>query len=141
MLLIEWGEIALNKNVGSKKMDKLNSIEDKRKMPVFVKYGLVAVAIIAVIAAVILIWFSAAGSYVATVDGQKIKTGEYKYYLQVQKQTLLASAQETDPNITMDTILSTKIGGEDPIKVIKQKALDAARDVKIQSIKAKEGKI
>jgi parvulin-like peptidyl-prolyl isomerase len=122
-------------------MDKLNDIEDKRKLPVFVKYGLIAVAIIAVIIAGIFIWFNIAGGYVATVDGQKIKTSEYKYYLQVQKQTMLTSAQEADPNITMETFLSTKIGGVDAIKVIKQKALDANRDVKIQYIKAKEAKI
>ncbi len=131
----------MNKNVGSTKMDRLNSIEDKRKLPIFVKYGLVAVAIIAVIVAGILIYLNVAGGYVATVDGEKIKTGEFMYYYESQKQTALASAQQTDPNITMDTFLSTKIGGVEARKVIKQKALDSARDTKMLYIKAKEAKI
>ena len=122
-------------------MDRLNSVEDKRKLPVFVKYGLVAVAVVAVIVAGIFIFLSVAGGYVATVDGQKIKTGEYKYYLESQKQTMLASAQEVDPNMTMETFLSTKIGGVEAITVIKQKALDIARDTKILYLKAKEAKV
>jgi foldase protein PrsA len=131
----------LDKNVGSTKMDRLNSIEDKRKLPVFVKYGLVAVAIIAVIVAGIFILRGVAGGYVATVDGQKIKTSDYKYFLEGQKQLMLKSAQATDPNLTMKTFLSTKIGGVEAITVIKQKALDTARDTKILYIKAKEAKV
>jgi parvulin-like peptidyl-prolyl isomerase len=131
----------LNKNVGSTKMDKLNSIEDKRKLPVFVKYGLVAVAIIAVIVAGILIFLNVAGGYVATVDGKKIKTGEYKYYLEGQKESMLNIAKESDPNMTMETFLSTNIGGVKAIKVIKQKALDTARDTKMMYMKAKEAKV
>lgn len=131
----------MDKNVGKAKSDKINSIEDNRRLPVFVKYGLIAVAIIAVIVVGILIYFSVAGSYVATVDGQKIKTGEYKYYLEMQKQTMLQSAQELDPNITADTFWATKIGGNDPTEVAKKKALDQLQETKIQYIKAKEAKI
>jgi parvulin-like peptidyl-prolyl isomerase len=131
----------LDKKDGNGKADRLNSIEDKRRLPVFVKYTLIAVVIVAVIVIGIFAYINIAGGYVATVDGQKIKTGEYKYYFEMQKQSMLYSAQEQDPNITEDTFWTTKIGGENVLDVAKQKALDAARDAEIQYMKAKEAKI
>jgi foldase protein PrsA len=131
----------LDKKDGNGKADRLNSIEDKRRLPVFVKYTLIAVVIVAVIVIGIFAYINIAGGYVATVDGQKIKTGEYKYYFEMQKQSMLYSAQQQDPNITEDTFWTTKIGGENVLDVAKQKALDAAKEAKIQYMKAKEAKV
>lgn len=131
----------MNKNIGSTKSDKLRPQEEKKAIPVFVKYGLIAVAIIAVIVIGLLIYLNVAGSYVATVDGEKIGTGEFKYYLEMQKQSMLAIAQKEDPKVTADTFWSTKIGGEDAKEVAKKQALDTAKETKIQYIKAKEAKV
>ena len=139
--LIRWGEIALNKNVGNTKTDRLNALEDKRALPVFVKYGLIAVAVIAAIVIGVLIYFNVAGSYVATVDGQKIKTGEFKYNLQIQKQNMYQRAYAEDPSISEETFWLTPIGGEDAVEYAKKFALDTLQDTKIQYIKAKEAKI
>jgi parvulin-like peptidyl-prolyl isomerase len=131
----------LDKKDGNGKADRLNSIEDKRRLPVFVKYTLIAVVIVAVIVIGIFAYINIAGGYVATVDGQKIKTGEYKYYFEMQKQSMLYSAQQQDPNITEDTFWTTKIGGENVLDVAKQRAFDSAKDTKIQYVRAKEAKI
>ena len=139
--LIRWGEIALDKNIGNTRKSGLQMQDDKKTLPVFVKYGLIAVAVIAAIVIGMLIYFNIAGSYVATVDGQKIKTGAFKYYLESQKQTMYANAYAEDPSITEETFWKTKISGNDATEVAKQIALETARDMKIQFIKAKEAKV
>lgn len=131
----------MDKDNRNNKMDRLHALEDKRTLPVFVKYGLIAVAIIAAVVIGIFIYFNVAESTVATINGQKISTGEFKYYLESQKQSMLLSAQEVDPNITAETLWATKIGGEDAVEVAKKKVIDVIKDTKIQYAKAKEAKV
>lgn len=128
----------MNKNMGSTKTDKLNA-ENKRTMPELLKYGLIIFAAIAVIAAGLLIWFGVKGSYVATINGEKIKTGEFKYYLTVQKQTMYQSAAAS--NISEETFWATPIEGEDAVEYAKKLALNALKEMKIQYAKAKEAKV
>lgn len=123
------------------KTDRLRDLEEKGKLPVFVKYGLIAVAVIAAIVIGLLIWFNVAGSYVATVDGQKIKTGEFKYYLEVQKQTMYQRAYAVDNTISEETFWATPIDGEDAVEYAKKLALNALKEMKIQYVKAKEAKV
>lgn len=129
-----------NKERSTKTNDRDTS-EDKRIVPVFVKYGIILVAIIVVITAGLFIYFNAAGGSVATIDGEKIGTDEFKYFLEVQKQTMYISALQVDPNISEETFWATKIGGEDAIEFAKKKAMDMIKDTKVQYIKAKDAKV
>lgn len=140
-LIKKTGEIFLDKNIRSTKTDRLHAPEEKKTLPVFVKYGLIAIAVIAAIVIGILIYYNVVGGYVATVDGQKIKAGEFKYYLVSQKETMLANAQAEDPNISAETFWATKIGGNDPVEVAKKLALNSLKETKIQYAKAKEAKV
>lgn len=130
-----------NRGKSKAKSSSLRVNEDKKTVPVFVKYGLIAVAAIIVIAIGLVIYFNMAGSYVATFDGKRIKTDEFKYYLELQKQTMYSNALMVDQNISKDTFWATKIGGEDAMEVAKKKALDMLKDTKMQYKKAKEAKI
>ena len=129
----------MDKNVRNAKTDRLHASEEKGGMPEFMKYGLIVLAVIAVIVIGLLIWFNVKGSYVATVNGEKIKTGEYNYYLEVQKQTMLQSA--TAANISEDTFWATPIAGEDAKEYAKKLAMSALKEMKIQYVKAKEAKV
>lgn len=131
-------------------MDKINSgkknegrqpDDEKVRLPLFVKYGLIALAVIVVIAIGLTIWFSTAGSTVAVIDGEKISVGEFKYYLEAQKQVMYYYASLEDPNISEETFWATKIGGEDAVEVAKRKAIDELKYIKVQYKKAKEAKV
>lgn len=116
----------------------LRASEDK--MPIFVKYGLIAVAVIVVIAIGLVILLNAE-SVVATIDGQKITANEFKYQLEYQRQIMYTEVYYVDPTISEETFWATKIGGEDAGEVAKKKALATLKDTKVQFIKAKEAKI
>lgn len=129
-----------NKERNTKNSDHYMT-DDKKKLPVLVKYGLIAVALIAVITIGLVIYFNTADSVVATIDGERITLSEYKYQLEVQKQVMLYEAATVDPNISEETFWATKIGGEDAFEVAKKKALDSLKDMKVQYKRAKEAKI
>ena len=131
----------MNKDVGKVKAGKVGQAEDKKSLPIFAKYGLIALAIVVVIAIALVIWFNVAGSYAATIGSEKIGTGEFKYYLEVEKQNMYKSALNVDPNLTSETFWSTPMSGENAIDVAKKKVIDNLKLVKIQLIKAKESKI
>ncbi|MGB4649182.1 MAG: peptidylprolyl isomerase [Acetivibrionales bacterium] len=115
--------------------------EEKTGMPIFAKYGLIAAAIILVIAIGLVIYFNAAPKIVATVDGEKITEAEFLYYLDLQKQFMYESALYQDPSITEETFWATKIGGEEPVEVAKKMTLEGLKNIKVQYRKAKEANI
>lgn len=131
----------MDKNLGKVKADKVGRAEDGRSLPIFVKYGLIALAVVVVIAVGLVIYFSVANSYVATVGSEKIGTGEFRYYLESEKQNMYNSALSVEPNLTSETFWATPIGGENAVDVAKKRAIDTLKQVKIQLIKAKESKI
>lgn len=126
---------------GKANEDKHTGSGEKKTMPIFAKYGIIALAAIVVIVAGLLIYFNAAGGYVAKIGNEKISTNEFKFYLTVQKQSMLSAAQSLDPNVTEETFWNTKIGGENALDVAKKNTLDNLRDLKIQLLKAKGSKI
>ncbi len=130
----------MDKAYRDKKQDSHNR-EDKKTIPVFAKYGLIAIAVIIVIAVVLVIYFSVSGNVVARIDGEKITVNEFKYNLQYQKQLMYSEALSVDPNISEETFWTTRIGGEDAVEVAKKKTLDALKDSKVQYNKAKEANI
>lgn len=131
----------MDKNTRNTRMGRLHALEERRTLPVFVKYGLIAVAVIVAVIIGLLIYFNVTGGYVATVNGQKIKTGEFKYFLEIQKQTMYQSALETGANIDEETFWATPIGGNDAVEVAKTIALNSLKEMKLQYIKAKDAKI
>ncbi len=131
----------MDKNDGKVNAGGGRQADDGKSLPIFVKYGIIALAIIVVIAIGLVIYFNIAGSYVATVDGEKIGVGEFKYYLELEKQNMYTSALNVDPNLKEETFWNTKIGGEDPVEVAKKKVIDNMQVLKIQLLKAKESKI
>lgn len=119
-----------------------NPEEDgKRKLPPLVKYISVAAAVIILIVAGIIIYFNIQNSYVAVVDGEKITTGQYKCYLEMQSQSMYLNAYAIDNSMTWDTFWSTEINGEDPKEYAKKIALKSAKEARLQYIKAKEAGI
>jgi foldase protein PrsA len=119
-------------------LDKGALASQKKPFPPALKYGIIVFAAVAVIAVALIIWFSVQSSYVAAVDGEKIGTGEFKYYLEYQKSSMLGEAQAADPNVTEATFWKTNISGKNAFEVAKEKTLDSLREIKIQLVKAKE---
>ncbi len=128
----------MERNGGKMRMDKNKKQEEKKTLPVFVKFGIIAVVVIAAIVGGMFIWFNAANSYIAKVGDEKIGAKEYKFYLTAQKQSMFSQAQQLDPTVTEATFWSTKIEGETALELAKKRTLDGIADLKIQLAKAKE---
>jgi Parvulin-like peptidyl-prolyl isomerase len=124
-------------------MEKRHSVkEEKKATPIFVKYGLIALAAIVVIVAGVLLYLNLSVSYIATVGNEKISTSEYKFYLELQKQSMLYTAQQADPNLNADTFWNTKISaGKTALEYAKERAMDTAQNTKVQLAIAKENGI
>ncbi len=123
------------KNYGSK------AAAENPGLPLSFKYGLVAFAAVVVIAIALVIYFGSAVNVVATIDGEKITEGEFRYYLEIQKQIMFYSALQEDSSITEEAFWSTKIGGEDALDLAKRHSMDELKKMKLQYKKAKEAKI
>jgi foldase protein PrsA len=130
-----------NKYLSRKSNGGRPSDDEKAGLPLFVRYGLIAVAAVAVIVIGLVIWLSTVGNTIAVIDGERITVGEFKYYLEAQKQMMYYYASQEDPNISEETFWATKIKGEDAVEVAKRKAIDELKYTKVQYKKAKEAKI
>ncbi|MGI6668066.1 MAG: peptidylprolyl isomerase [Acetivibrionales bacterium] len=125
----------------SKKKTVHNASEEKRMMPIFVKYGLIAVAIIVAAAVGLVVYFNATGNYVAKIDGEKISTEEFRFQLDMRKQNMYYEVYMVDPSISEETFWATKIDGEDAVEVAKKLALDDLKSAKVTYKKAKDAKV
>lgn len=125
----------LDKN---KKLDTKYLVKKEKSRPPLTPktIKLVALGIIAliVLGTALAIYLNYKNSYVAKIGGELITTAEFRFFLKQQKDAMLNQADNPDP----DTFWNTKIGGEDAIQVAKNKALESAKEFKIQVIKAKE---
>lgn len=84
-------------------------------------------------------WFFDMRSYVATVAGRRISTDEFKFYLTQQQRAVEESEGLTGADeATRTNFWKTPVDGEDPVQRVKNDALDNAKELKIQLIKAKE---
>jgi foldase protein PrsA len=102
------------------------------------KYKIIVIAVVGVIVlfTALAVYINYTKSYVARIGYERITTAEFRFFLKQQKDDMLKKAGNPDPA----TFWSSKIGGEDAIEVAKNKALDSAKELKIQMIKAKEQK-
>lgn len=116
------------------------AFKDKQMMSVFVKYGVIAVGAIIVIAIALVILLNTDRT-VAVINGQKITESEFKYQLEYQRNIMYENVYKEDPSISEETFWATKIEGEDAGEVAKKKALNALKDLKVQYGKAVEAKM
>ena len=118
------------KNIRAKKSSGGRMAEEKREIPLFVRYGLIAAAIMLVITVGLVIYFNSAPTIVATVGGEKITEGEFLYFLDYQKQFMYYSAQLEDASLTEETFWATKIGGEEPKEKTKRMTIEELKNIK-----------
>ena len=126
-------------------MDKKDNI-NKAKMPQKKKLiktereknrTKIIVTIVMVLLAIIIYYFVDSGSYVASVDGQRISKSVYQFFLQQQM-----SAAESEEGLTTqaekDKFWTTIADGQDPYETAKREALNYSKEFMIQYIKAQE---
>ncbi len=77
-------------------------------------------------------------SYVAKVGNEKITTTEFNFFFMQTKAQMFQEASATDSTLTESSFWGTKINGENALDLARKKALQAAVELKIQVMKAKE---
>jgi len=120
---------------------KLKKADDSTSRPKYLKYILLGLVAVIIVVAALAVYSSYSKGYVAKVGNEKIGVAEFNFFLKQQKDNMLAEAMAENPNMDADTFWNTKIDGEAAIEIAKKKALENARELKIQVIKAKEQKI
>ena len=128
----------MERNGGKAKMNKNKIPEEKKKMPIYAKYGIIALVVLAAIIGGTFIWFGIAGGYVAKVGEEKVGLKEYKLYLAIQKENMLYQAKSVDPNLNEDTFWNTEYEGVTAFESAKKTTLEGIRDIKIQVAEAKK---
>ncbi|MCR4436431.1 MAG: peptidylprolyl isomerase [Clostridiales bacterium] len=115
---------------------------NRGRMPKYIKYGLFGVAVLVVVAAAFWIYYSVNTGYVAQVGSEKIGVPEFRFYLNSVKNNVIQEISGKDQSsINPNTFWDTKIDGENARDVAKKRALDIAKEYKVQLIKAKEAKL
>lgn len=99
----------------------------------------IASVLVVLLAAVGWLYYINATNYVATIKGEKITTNEFNFFLGSTKVEMENSAGVDQKSETaLKAFWDTKVEGMDAREYAKQKALDSAKEFKIQLIKAKE---
>ncbi len=98
--------------------------------------GVMIFAAAFIIMSVMLLTIEYTNSYIAKISGRRITTEEYKYFLSNEKFYMLNEVK--DPGMDEATFWSTKIDGEDPLVITKNRALDSIKAFNIEKIKAKK---
>ncbi len=98
---------------------------------------IILVVALAIAAVGYFVWES--GSYVAKVGNRKIKSHEYTFFLLVQKKTTEREADIVDEQ-GAEEFWKNPVGGEDPVTIVMNQALENAKEYKIQIIKAEKEK-
>ncbi len=137
VFFITIGEISLEKKTGRVKTDNSKLKQEKKTMPVYVKFGIAALVVLAAIVGGLLIWLNAASGYVATIGTEKIGVKEYNFYLAMQKSNMYYQAYSLDPSLTEETFWYTQIEGTTAIEYAKKSTLEGIRDIKMQAAEAK----
>ncbi len=115
---------------------KKNSVKTKGEETVarYLKIGFGALVLITVLSIALAIFFSLRTINVASVGNEKIAVSEFEFFLHQIKENMLEIAGNPDP----ETFWKTKIEGEYTIDIAKKNAIESARELKVQVIKAKE---
>jgi len=107
------------------------------------KWVYVIVAIVALAALVTggAVYFYSSNNYVAKVAGEKISKAEYNFFLNSTKSEMERAANIADENARKAFWSSKPEGGKSAEEIAKDKALESAKEFKIQLIKAKQSKV
>lgn len=121
---------SINKAKTSKNKKLIRTEREKNRTKIIVT------AVIVLLAGIIY-YFIDSGSYVATVDGQRISKSVYQFFLQQQ-----LSATESEEGLATqeekDKFWTTIAEGQDPYETAKREALNYSKEFMIQYIKARE---
>lgn len=100
-------------------------------------------AAVAVVLLVIggVVYYNVSGNYVATVSGEKISKIEYNFFLKDVKERMESTANLGSEEAVKTFWETSKIEGQDAVDAAKNKALDNAKEFKVQLIMAKNSKI
>jgi foldase protein PrsA len=120
-------------------LDK-NDIKKREETAVkYLKYGFIAFIAIVVVTAAIILLVSYSNSYIATVGSEKVTVPEFNFFLKQVKSTMLYDAGVQEGTPEAETYWSTtRFEGEDAIVYAKKRALEQAKELKVQLIVAKE---
>ncbi len=100
---------------------------------------IIASILVVLLAAIGGLYYINATNYVATIKGEKITTSEFKFFLGSTKTEMETSANvDRNSETALKEFWNTKVEGMDAREYAKQKALDSAKEFKVQLIKAKE---
>ncbi len=120
-------------------MAREEKLNDEVKRLKILKYGIIGFIILFVIACALIIVVTQSRSYVAKVGGVGITVDEFKFFLKQEKDYMLSLGN--DENLDAETFWNTKINGEYPIDIARKRALENARQFKIQILEAKRKNI
>lgn len=129
-------------------MDKKESINKaktpKKKKLIKTQYEKnrtkIIVTIVIVLIAAIVYYLIDSGSYVATVDSNRISKSVYKFFL-LQQMTATETKEGLTTQEEKDKFWTTTADGQDPYETAKQEALNYSKEFMIQYIKAQEAGI
>lgn len=107
----------------------------------YFKYGLIGFIALIIISVSLVMYFSYSKSYVATVGSEKISKAEFNFFLNQAKSIMLQDAGIQAGTPEDEAFWQSKLDGENAIEIAKKKALDSARELKIQVAVAKEQKL
>ncbi|MDD4496182.1 MAG: peptidyl-prolyl cis-trans isomerase [Eubacteriales bacterium] len=127
-----------NDNVNKVKGKKARQLREEQFKKRFT-LGLIIFTAVFVLASAILVYVDYANSYVAKLKGEKISVAEYRYFFSNEEYYMLTEVK--DPEMDEETFWNTKIDGQSPVDITKNKALESARAFNIEVIRAKEKKI
>lgn len=105
--------------------------------------AVVAVAIAVVI--LINVYYAYTANYVCDIGGEKVTKKEFLFILSEVKNEMLNAANEAQQGgldaQAIESFWTTKIDGKDASEVAKERALQSAKDLKVQLLMAKKNKI
>lgn len=120
-------------------MDKKDIKKREETVARYLKYGFIALIAVIVIAVVVVLYTNYTTSYVATVGDEKVTVSEFKFFLKQVRSSMIYDAGIEPNTPEAETFWNTtKIEGENAVDYAKKKALEQAKELKIQVIKAEE---
>jgi parvulin-like peptidyl-prolyl isomerase len=102
-----------------------------------IKTGFAVMGVVVVLSTVLAAFFLLRPQIIAHVGSEKITTAEFKFFLRQIKDGMLEIAGYPD----QETFWRSKIEGEYAIDIAKKSAIESARELKVQVIKAEERNI
>ena len=118
----------------NRKPEKNEKWNEKEKSRGYFKYGIIVIVLVIVAVAAVLIFTSSTNNYVAKVGDSKISVERYNFFLYSEKAYMIRQYGQDFPD--EDEFWNSQIEGEKTIETAKKRALENAKNLKIQMIEA-----